>query len=184
MGELIFDLSQKILKTEKKYDRVVALAKGGWTWSRTLVDLLKTDELDSIRLRLYHGIGERKEKAEIIRPLSFDITGENILIFDDVVDSGITLEQTRKYLLQKGAKAVESAALFIKPSSKIRPDFFGFETSSWIIFPHELREFVEQSYDLWTKDGISFEDINKRYSDLGLPRNQVNFFLSKLKKGS
>lgn len=41
MGELIFELGKQILKTKNKYDWIISIAKGGWTWSRALADYLK-----------------------------------------------------------------------------------------------------------------------------------------------
>ena len=45
MGELTFSLAQKILNSGQKFDRIVALAKGGWTWARTLVDYLGISQI-------------------------------------------------------------------------------------------------------------------------------------------
>ncbi len=53
MGALCFNLAKQILDRGKKYDRVVALAKGGWTWARTLVDYLQIEDIASMQIKFY-----------------------------------------------------------------------------------------------------------------------------------
>src|SRR3989339_34147 len=53
MGELTYVLARKIIDAGDRFDRVIALAKGGWTWARTLVDYLGMDQLHSARVKSY-----------------------------------------------------------------------------------------------------------------------------------
>lgn len=183
MGELIFMLSKEIIgKSSGKveYDWVIALAKGGWTWARTLADFLEIDNLSSIHLQFYSGIGKTDDKPKIKQPLQVVVTGCKVLIFDDVADGGHTLKEAIKHLKEKGAKEIETATLFYKPRSIVKPDYFGAETSAWIIFPHEIREFIYQSGEEWLKKGFKKDEVVDRFNALGLPENQVKFFLEKL----
>jgi len=98
------------------------------------------------------------------------------LLFDDVADSGKTLAAVRDHLLEAQAKSVETATLFYKPKSIIEPNFYSFKTSAWIVFPHEIREFINLTSKKWSKND---------YYKLGLPKDQVKYFVlaySKLKK--
>ena len=178
MGEFTFLLSQKILKSNKKIDRIVALAKGGWTWARTLIDYLGVSQLSSTRLKSYSGINQPSQ-IKIIQPLSDSVDNESVLIFDDVVDSGETIARAKEYLTLLGAKKVYTASLCYKPRSKFIPDFYAFTTTSWVVFPHEYREFISQVQQLWSSKNISLEEIKSRLKILGLPKDQINFFLSK-----
>lgn len=58
MGEICFRLSKKILAKKIKFDRIIALAKGGLTWSRTLSDYLKIDKLSVVQVKFYQDIGK------------------------------------------------------------------------------------------------------------------------------
>lgn len=180
MGEVVFELARQILEADKKYDRVVALAKGGWTWARTLVDYLGIDELDSVRIRFYEGINKTLEKPVITQALDKNIGGENILIFDDVTDKGTTLEAAKDYLFSLNVKYLETAALFYKPNSKLKPDFFGVETPAWIVFPHEIREFIEETSKKWRGQGLGVTEVKQRYLKLALDKKQVDYFVDKL----
>lgn len=180
LGHLCFKLSKQINHQGKKYDRIVVIAKGGLTWSRVLSDYLLIPNIETIRVKLYRGIGKAFKKPQVIQEIRADITGEKILLFDDVADSGLTLEFVEKLLLKRGAKSVDTSALFFKPSSKVTPDFFDHQTDAWIVFPHELREFIEETSKDWLEKGLSRKQIAARYIRLGLPEDQVKYFLDKV----
>lgn len=180
MGQYTFHLAKQILDSEEKFDRVVALAKGGWTWARTLVDYLGIDEISSVRFKTYHGIYEASE-PQLIQPLTNPIGGERILLFDEVIDSGETAKRALEYLRIMGAKSLKTATLCYKPHSKLIPDFFVFSTNAWVVFPHEIREFIETASHKWRRAGVSEGEIRKRLDALGIPDLQVKYFLDKVK---
>lgn len=178
MGDLTFFLAQKILDSNHQFDRIVALAKGGWTWARTLVDYLGVSQLSSTRLKSYSGINQCSQ-VKVIQPLADSVDGENILIFDDVVDSGETIAKAKEYLCLLGAKDVKTASLCYKPRSKFIPDFYAFSTTSWVIFPHEYREFITQAKIKWSDKNLSLEDIKSRFKTIGIPSDVTDYFISK-----
>lgn len=179
MGGCTFRLARQIIDSEEKFDRVVALAKGGWTWARALVDYLGIDEISSVRFKSYQGVNEAVE-PQIIQPLTDPIYGQNILLFDEVIDTGETVKRALEYLRIMGAKSIKTAALCYKPHSCITPDYFAFETSAWVVFPHEIREFIEASYHKWQSNGISINEIRKRFDKIGIPDDQMKYFLDRI----
>lgn len=179
MGEYTFRLAKQILDSGEEFDRVVALAKGGWTWARALVDYLGIDKISSVRFKSYKGVNEASE-PQIIQPLTDAISGENILLFDEVIDSGETVKRALEYLRIMGAKSLTTAALCYKPRSCIIPNYFAFKTSAWVVFPHEIREFIEGTSPKWIANGISINEIIKRFDEIGIPDDQVEFFLKKI----
>lgn len=180
MGDFTFNLSKEIIDSGKEFDRVVALAKGGWTWARTLADYLNIDHLSSVRIKSYTGVNEAG-KPRIVQPLTDQIHNEKVLIFDEVVDSGETLKKALDYLSMMGADEIKTASLCYKPRSKIKPDFYAFKTDAWVIFPHEIREFIEISSSNWRGKGVSEKQIRKRLDKLGIPDQQVKYFLDQTK---
>lgn len=181
MGIFCFEIAKKILESQKQYDRVVALAKGGWTWARTLVDYLQIDAIASIQIKFYTGVGKTSEMPVITQSLPISVQGEKVLLFDDVADSGRTIEVAREYLLKCGASSVDVATLFYKPRSIVKPEFYGYTTSSWVIFPHEIREIVEQAGRSWLKNKVGRKEILERFGSLSLPMEQIEYFLNKIK---
>jgi hypothetical protein len=61
----------------------------------------------------------------------------NVLIVDDVSDTGKTL---KKHVEMFGQRKAKVATLFYKPHSVLKPDFYAFETDKWIVFPWEKDE--------------------------------------------
>jgi hypoxanthine phosphoribosyltransferase len=177
MGEFNFNLAKQIIESEQSFNRLVALARGGWTWARDLADALKIPELSSVRIKSYTGVNE-SGKPRIVQPLTDSISGEKILLFDEVIDSGVTIKKAQEYLKVMGANDIQTAALCYKPRSEIKPEFFAFDTNAWVVFPHEIREFIEESNTKWKAEGKTSEEIKNRLVNIGVPKNQVDFYSS------
>jgi hypoxanthine phosphoribosyltransferase len=68
--------------------------------------------------------------VRILKDLDRDITGRNILIVEDIVDSGLTLSWLRANLMSRGAESVEILAILRKPeAAKVEVDckYVGFD---------------------------------------------------------
>lgn len=182
MDRLAFSISKRIIEDGIEFDRIVTMAKGGWPMARPLVDYVQAKEVASIGIKLYKGIAQKATKPEVYQDIPVDITGETILLFDDVADTGETLEYVKKYLEGRGAKRIYTATLFYKPHSSIVPDYYGEETIAWIIFPYELRETMDVLVDKWESEGLDETKIIERFITLGFKRKMVEYFYSTLYK--
>lgn len=169
LDSLTLDIARQVKTSDFHFDLVIALAKGAWPMSRSFVDYSSIKELASLGVKFYKGINKRLEKPEIYQeiPSSVEIKGKNILIFDDVADSGESLRFTQSYLQQQGAGIIKTATLLIKPWSTFMPDFHGVSTEAWIIFPFEKREMIDLLGKNWRKQGIEEKTILNRYKKLG-----------------
>lgn len=177
MNELAFAISNDILKTEEKIDRIVTLAKGGWPMTRSLVDFLSVKEVASVGVRFYKGINERLEKPEIYQDLPVSVAGETVLLFDDVADTGESLEFVGDHLLALGVKKVITATLFYKPRSKVVPDFYGTTVNGWIVFPYDVVEAIYMFKDTWKEKGLTSGEIENRFIQLGAKKEWLSLYL-------
>ncbi len=179
MGDICLDLGVEILESGKKFDTLITLAKGGWTWARTMADILQVYELSSFKLTFYDqsqpGVKLVKPMLEI--PLAIPLAKKKVILFDDVNDSGESLEYALKYLGHFGPSSITTATLFHKPHAKIKPNFVGSETDAWIVFPHERREMIDGFALKWKKIGLKNKEIKERLIKIGLPEKEVNTFL-------
>ena len=100
LDSLTLQVASQIKTVNLHFDLVVALAKGAWPLSRSLVDYSGIKELASLGVKFYKGINQRLTKPEIYQelPSSVQVAGKRILIFDDVADSGESLSFTVDYL--------------------------------------------------------------------------------------
>lgn len=188
MGRLNFDLGRKIIdsnNSDPPFDRLVALARGGWTWARDFADTLKIPELSTLRIKSYTGVNAHKE-PEIVQPLTDPVNGLKILLFDEVVDYGKTIKKAIEYLNVMGAKEIKTVALCSKPHAETKPDFHIFSTDAWVVFPHEIREFVDTSAENWLEKGLTVNEITNRFTTIGISDYQTEYylglFLEELKK--
>jgi hypoxanthine phosphoribosyltransferase len=68
--------------------------------------------------------------VRILKDLDRDITGRNILIVEDIVDSGLTLSWLRANLMSRGATSVEILAILRKPEAakvEVECKYVGFD---------------------------------------------------------
>lgn len=180
LNQLAFEISQQTEKDGLKFDRIVTLAKGGWPLTRSLVDFMQVPEVASIGIKFYKGINKRYERPQIYQDIPISIQGENLLLFDDVADTGKSIEFTLNYLKNKGAKDVKTATLFYKPHSSLKPDYFAQKTTDWIVFPYETAETIKLLGPKWLKAGLSHSEIKDRLTKFGFHQECVEYYVDKL----
>jgi hypoxanthine phosphoribosyltransferase len=124
---------------------IVSLLKGSFIFTSDLVREMHRlnfhPQLDFMTISSY-GSGTKSSGAPIIlRDVTSDLTGKNVLIVDDILESGRTLEQAKNHLLAKGAKSVMIAALLEKPGkivTSIKADFVGFQSPDRFVVGYGL----------------------------------------------
>lgn len=176
LGKDIFILSKEIINSGAQFDRIVALAKGGLTFSRSLVDFLAVKAVSSIQIEFYSDIATRYKTPVITQSMPVSIKGENILIFDDILETGETMKLAKQYLNYHGASTIKTAVLVEKPGSKISVDFSARSSEAWIIFPNEIRETIHSLQTVWKKAGDSQEKITKQLLQIGFSKDEVALF--------
>ena len=176
LDAICVELAQKITESGQQFDRIVALAKGGWPFAKSLVDLLAIPEVASIGVRFYSGINQRLPQPEIYQDLPVAVQGERVLLFDDVADTGESLLFTKEHLLSQGVASVTTATLYYKPQSKIVPDYFGEETSAWIVYPFDKREGMGLLQEKWADEHLTLDDLTARFATMGIKPAAIEFF--------
>ena len=87
-------------------------------------------EMDWMAVSSYGSGTKSSGVVRILKDLDRDITGRNILIVEDIVDSGLTLSWLRANLMSRGAATVEILAILRKPeAAKVEVDckYVGFD---------------------------------------------------------
>jgi hypoxanthine phosphoribosyltransferase len=95
--------------------------------------------IDFINVKSYMGIGQRGI-PKILSTLTEDIRGRKVLVVDDLVDQGDTMQVVKDYLSARDPALLEVAVLFKKPWTKIEPDHYLEVVDRWVVFPFELSE--------------------------------------------
>jgi hypoxanthine phosphoribosyltransferase len=76
-------------------------------------------EIDWMAVSSYGSGTKSSGVVRILKDLDRDITGRNVLIVEDIVDTGLTLDWLRTNLESRGAKSVEIMTVLRKPDSAI-----------------------------------------------------------------
>ncbi len=118
--------------SEDKRLVLVCILKGSIVFTGDLMKHLTVPvEIDCMKVSSYGSgttsTGSVKIHLDITRP---DISGCDLLVVEDIIDSGCTLSYLTEYLKLKGAKSVKTCTLLDKPSRrkvKFTPDYVGIE---------------------------------------------------------
>ncbi len=97
-----------------------------------LADLAKKIELPVeiayMSVSSYHGGISSSGDVKIKMDLDFSLTGRNVLLVEDIVDTGRTLDTIVKLFMHRGAKSVKVVTLLDKPDGRVVPfvpDYIG-----------------------------------------------------------
>ncbi len=129
-------------------DVVVALARGGWFAGRCLCDFLGLDDLTSLKIEHYVGTAAPGDEPEIRYPMpEGSVAGKNVLVVDDIADTGESIDRAEAYVRDRGPDAVRTATLQCLPGCDADPDFVGetLDGWTWVVYPWN---FVEDMCDL------------------------------------
>ena len=108
----------------------VGVLKGCFIFMADLVRAAQLkSELEFLGVSSYQNGTKSSGVVQITRDLQEDINGRDVIIVEDILDSGNTLEFLKKYLMAKGAASVTIVTLLDKPSRRekaITADYAGF----------------------------------------------------------
>ncbi len=110
---------------------LICVLKGSLPFTTDLMKKLKTDVyVDCIAASSYGEGTVSTGKLTITKDVTIDVAGKNVIIVEDIIDTGFTLSEIKKNIESRGAKSVRIAALLSKPSRRkvdVKADFMGFE---------------------------------------------------------
>ena len=154
-----YELAWLVYESGFRPDYIVGIWRGGAPVGiavQEFFDLMgvASDHI-AIRTSSYKGIGEREKTVQVyglnyvIRQVESD---NSLLMIDDVFDTGLSVQKViedLKKACKKNTPNIRIATPYYKPENNMTertPDYFLYETSKWIVFPHELK-------------GLSLEEI-------------------------
>ena len=146
-----FRLGMNILESGFKPTMIIAVWRGGTPVGVAVQEIMSYCGVESdhiaIRTSSYEGVDQRGAVAVhglnyIIKKICHD---DRLLIVDDVFDTGNTfaavIGEIRRLARGNAPEDIRMAVPWYKPSrneTDLVPDYFLYETSEWLVFPHEL----------------------------------------------
>lgn len=109
---------------------VICVLKGAFIFMADLVKKITVPlEVDFMAVSSYGASTKSSGVVKIIKDLDVPVEGRNILIIEDIIDSGLTLSYLIDVLERRNAQSVTVVALFDKPDHRtvdLEPDYKGF----------------------------------------------------------
>ena len=136
MGDELYD------RFHDKDPIFVGVLKGCFIFMADLVRAAQIkSEIEFIGVSSYNNSTKSSGVVQITRDLQRDISGRDIIIVEDILDSGNTLYFLTEYLKTKGAASVTIATLLDKPARREKPisaDYAGFEVPDEFVVGYGL----------------------------------------------
>ena len=178
--DMLLNLAEKIRKSGFKPDVIVGVSRGGWPPARVLSDLLSNSNLANVRAEFYLGVAETKGEPSLTQPVSIGVSGKKVLVVDEVADTGKSLKLVIKHIFERGAKEVRIAAVYYKPWSVVKPDFYDRETSCWVVFPWEVKETIRKLIKKSKEKQKPVYEETDKLVKAGVPEELVERFLKEI----
>jgi hypoxanthine phosphoribosyltransferase len=139
-------------------------------------------EFGTVGVSLYKGPGVRYDNPLVEHGISIPISGETVLLVDDLGDFGGTMKFLTGYIKDSGANHALNLVLYMKPAAKEKccADFYFGETpqDTWIITPRERVETLVKRVPVWKERGASEAECRRRLVDvIGYPPSLVADYL-------
>jgi hypoxanthine phosphoribosyltransferase len=113
-----------------KHPTLICVLKGSFMFTADLIRRLNFPlEVEFVQLSSYGGGRESSGKIKVVQGLRSPIKGRDVLVIEDIVDTGITISYLLGYLRRKKPASLKLCALTDKPSRRQVPvtiDYLGF----------------------------------------------------------
>ena len=106
---------------------LIGVLKGAFVFMADLIRQLDLPvEIDFVRLSSYGAAQKSSGKVKVVQPLKSLIKGRDVLVIEDIVDTGITISFLLDYLRRKKPASLKLCALTDKPSRRQVPVFINY----------------------------------------------------------
>jgi len=191
-GQLFSDtlrLCRQIKESGYLPDVIVVIARGGWVVGRVVSDVLKVSDVASLGVKFYEDVNKKSKRPIITQPLNVDVSEKNVLLLDEVVDTGKTLVLAHDHVKTMNPRQIKTAVLYKKPWSLVKPNYYVREVDKWIVFPYELRETLESVMRILglKKRANAMSVLNRLsclVSQLGVNESDIGYILEAILKDS
>ena len=124
---------------------IVSVLKGSFVFSADLIRALSHAganwSMDFITLSSYGTGTETSGQVRIVRDIVDDVRGRDVLLVDDILESGFTLSFAKNLLKERGAHRVWICTLLDKPEKRrtdLKAEFVGFEAGDEFLVGYGL----------------------------------------------
>ncbi len=138
----LWEMAEKMNKElHDKKPLMICILNGSFMFSADLMKLIDFPcEISFVKLSSYQGMGSTGKVKQLIG-LSEEIEGRTVVLLEDIVDTGVTIENLINQLQTKNPKDVKVATLLFKPDAckkDVKLDYVGLEIPNEFIVGYGL----------------------------------------------
>ena len=155
----IKELGQQITNDyENKAPLLIGVLKGAFIYIADLARAISLPiEFDFMAVSSYGNATKTSGVVRIVKDLDIDLSGRDVIVVEDIIDSGLTLNYLRKNLESRGPTSLEVCALLVRSGRQVGElglKYVGFEIPPDFVIGYGLD--VAEKYrnlpDLWSYD--------------------------------
>ena len=143
MKRRIEELGRQIASDYAGKDLIlVGILKGAFAFYADLARAIRTPlRVDFLIVTSYASKAKTSGKVKLLTDLTEDIKGRDVLLVEDIVDSGLTVQYLVKTLSKRKPRSIKVCALLSKPERRhvaVKVDYVGFEISNKYVVGYGL----------------------------------------------
>ena len=144
ISKRVKELGAQIKKDYEGKDLIlITVLRGAFIFMADLVRAIDTDEveMDFMAVSSYGAQAKTSGIVRILKDLDTNIEGRNVLIVEDILDSGVTLKYLSKNIKSRNPKSLEVVTLLLKEGKQetdMRCKYIGFECEDAFVVGYGL----------------------------------------------
>lgn len=153
----------KLIETDyKEKDLIcVGLLKGSVMFLSDLIkEITLPLQIDFMNVSSYGSETTSSGNLKVIKDTDIDVRGKDVLIVEDIIDTGITLEYVIGMFKTKGVASVKTCTLLSKPERRkidVKVDYIGFEVPDKFVIGYGL-DYAQKYRNLPYIGAVVFEE--------------------------
>ncbi|MEP9399269.1 hypoxanthine phosphoribosyltransferase [Mesorhizobium sp. KR2-14] len=133
------ELAKEIASRDYTDLLVISVLKGSFIFAADLIramhDAGLSPEVEFIFISSY-GTGTTSGEVRVLRDIDNEVAGRDVLLIDDILESGKTLSYTRELMMSRGAKSCSIAVLLdkrMRRQTELNADYVGFDCPDYFV---------------------------------------------------
>ncbi|MBM7618068.1 hypoxanthine phosphoribosyltransferase [Weissella uvarum] len=120
---------------------IISVLKGAVLWTVDVMRYMQYAETEFIDVSSYHGGIASSGEVDLVVDLQTDIHDRDVIIMEDIVDTGRSLQFMKELLAERGAKSIKVASLLDKKDGRVvdaKVDYVGFDVPKAFVVGYGL----------------------------------------------
>ena len=163
------EINNKVKELAEQIDRdykgkkilCIGILKGSVVFLSDIIRELKGDvEIDFMAVSSYGNSTTSSGIVRILKDLNYDIEGRDVVIIEDIIDTGVTLKYLCEYLTARKPNSLKICCLLDKPERRkadIKADYIGFQIPDYFVVGY----------------GIDYAEMFRQLPYIGVPKEEV-----------